>query len=624
MTLAALTPPVLSRFLRPWVGCGVSRLGEFDSVATTDRADPIRDVLAAHRRAFGFALAFSAAISVLALTSSFYMLEVFDRVLVSRSQATLVLLTLIAVLGIAAGGVLDSLRRRLLFRVGMQVGDALSDKVLRAMVAMNSQVGGAAYRNGVRDVDTIRGFIGGPICAALMDVPFLLFYLVVLYFLHPLYLLVVLLGGVVLVALAFLTNAVTNKTLTQSLNMNVRAQAFAEGGVQNADVLEGMGMSSTFVSRWRRQWLAALRLNALASERDARLAATSKSVRLLLQVALMAAGAVLILQYHATGGVMIGATIIGARAVTPIEVLISSWKNIVGLRLVRARLNELLNTAPRREEGMPLPPPEGRLRVTGVQYVVPATRRIVVANVGFELAPGESLGLIGPSASGKSTLARLLVGAWPCTSGSVRLDGADIFAWPRAALNPYIGYLPQDVELFSGTVRDNIARMTEGDPDAVVRAARLAGAHDMILALPKGYETEIGDAGHFLSGGQRQRIGIARTLYGEPRLVVLDEPNANLDGAGEQALIATLAELKRLKVTAIVVAHRPAVLVNMDKILVMSPAGGMAAFGPTSEVLPQVSQPAHAEAPPPAPRPFQGMVMTQPSRPPAAKQGAAE
>ncbi len=624
MTLAAITPPVLSRFLRPWVGCGVSRLGEFDSVATTDRADPIRDVLAAHRRAFGFALAFSAAISVLALTSSFYMLEVFDRVLVSRSEATLVLLTLIAVLGIAAGGVLDSLRRRLLFRVGMQVGDALSDKVLRAMVAMNSQVGGAAYRNGVRDVDTIRGFIGGPICAALMDVPFLLFYLVVLYFLHPLYLLVVLLGGVVLVALAFLTNAVTNKTLTQSLNMNVRAQAFAEGGVQNADVLEGMGMSSTFVSRWRRQWLAALRLNAMASERDARLAATSKSVRLLLQVALMAAGAVLILQYHATGGVMIGATIIGARAVTPIEVLISSWKNIVGLRLVRARLNELLNTAPRREEGMPLPPPEGRLRASGVQYVVPATRRIVVANVGFELAPGESLGLIGPSASGKSTLARLLVGAWPCTSGSVRLDGADIFAWPRALLNPYIGYLPQDVELFGGTVRDNIARMTEGDPDAVVRAARLANAHDMILALPKGYETEIGDAGHFLSGGQRQRIGIARALYGEPRLVVLDEPNANLDSAGEQALVATLAELKRLRVTVIVVAHRPAVLVNMDKILVMSPAGGMAAFGPTAEIMSQVSQGPHPEPTAPAPRPFQGMVMTQPSRPPAAKQGAAE
>jgi len=607
------------------------RLGELDSVATSERADPIREVLAAHRRAFGFALAFSAAISVLALTSSFYMLDVFDRVLVSRSEATLVLLTLIAVLGIAAGGVLDSLRRRLLFRVGMQVGDALSDKVLRAMVAMNSQVGGAAYRNGVRDVDTIRGFIGGPVCAALMDVPFLLFYLVVLYFLHPAYLLVVLAGGVVLVAIAFLTNAVTNKTLTQSLNQNLRAQAFAEGGVQNADVLEGMGMSSTFVSRWRRQWLAALRLNALASERDARLAATSKSVRLLLQVALMATGAVLILQYHATGGVMIGATIIGARAVTPIEVLISSWKNIVGLRLVHARLNELLNTAPRREEGMPLPPPEGRLRVSGVQYVVPATRRIVVSNVGFELAAGESMGLIGPSASGKSTLARLLVGAWPCASGSVRLDGADIFAWPRALLNPYIGYLPQDVELFAGTVRDNIARMTEGDPEAVVRAARLAGAHEMILALPKGYETEIGDAGHFLSGGQRQRVGIARALYGEPRLVVLDEPNANLDGAGEQALVATLAELKRLKATTIVVAHRPAVLVNMDKILVLNPAGGMAAFGPTAEVLPQVAQgpQGDAAAPAAAPRPFQGMVMTTPSRPAPARsssahQGAAE
>ncbi len=611
-------------------------------MANADRADPIRDVLAGHRRAFGFALAFSAAISVLALTSSFYMLEVFDRVLTSRSEATLVLLTIIAALGIAAGGVLDSLRRRLLFRVGMQVGDALSDKVLRAMVAMNSQVGGAAYRNGVRDVDTIRGFIGGPICAALMDVPFLLLYLVVLYFLHPLYLLVVFLGGLVLVAIAFLNNAATNKTLTQSLNQNARAQAFAENGVLNADVLEGMGMSETFVARWRRQWLGALRLNALASERDARLGAASRSVRVLLQVALMATGAVLILDYHATSGVMIGATIIGARAVQPIEVLISSWKQVVGLRVVHARLTELLNVAPKRDEGMPLPPPEGRLRVAGIQYVAPSSRRIVVANVSFELAPGESLGVIGPSASGKSTLARLLVGAWPPTSGSVRLDGANIFAWPRAALSPYIGYLPQDVELFSGTVKDNIARMTEGDPDAVVRAARLANAHDMILALPKGYETEIGESGHFLSGGQRQRIGLARALYGLPRMVVLDEPNSNLDGAGEQALIATLAELKRQKVTVVIVAHRPAILVNTDKILVMNPNGSQAAFGPANEIIPkflsgsapqtelsrQAAQPELAAAAPATEplRPFQPMVMTQPVRAPsdAVKKGAAE
>ena len=570
-------------------------------MSTSDRSDPIRDVLLENRRAFGFALAFSGAISFLALTTSVYMLEVFDRVLSSRSQATLLLLTVIAVLGVVAGGVLDSLRRRLLFRVSLKVGDALSDKVLRAMVAMNSQVGGAAYRNGVRDVDTLRSFIGGPVCGALMDVPFLLLYLVVLWFLHPAYLLVVVLGGAVLVVVALITNAATSKVLTQSLNQTVRAQGFAEDGLKNADVLEGMGMSSTFVGRWRRQWLSAQRLNAEASERDARLGAVAKSVRLLLQVALMGTGAILILNYHASGGVMIGATIIGARAVTPIDVLISSWKSIVGLRVVHGRLTELLNTAPRREEGMALPAPEGRVRASGVQYVVPATRRIVVSNVSFDLAPGESLGVIGPSASGKSTLSRLLVGAWPCTSGSVRLDGANIFAWPRTALGRYIGYLPQDVELFSGTVRDNIARMTEGDPEEVVRAARLANAHDMILSLPKGYETEIGESGHWLSGGQRQRIGIARALFGEPKLIVLDEPNSNLDGAGEQALIATLSELKRMNVTVVVVAHRPAVLLNLDKILVMNPTGGMAGFGPTSEIMPQFAQPP-ANARPTAPQ----------------------
>ncbi|QUD90433.1 type I secretion system permease/ATPase [Phenylobacterium montanum] len=590
-------------------------------MAASVKADPVLEVLSTHKRAFGFALAFSAVMAILALSSSFFMLEVFDRVLTSRSEATLYLLAIAATLAIAVGGVLDSLRRRLLFRTGMQVADALSDRVLRAMIAMNSQVGSAAYRNGARDVDTVRGFIGGPTSGALMDVPFLLIYLVVLFFLHWAYLVVVLVGGLVLTGIAFLNNAVTNRPLTQALNQNLRAQNFAEAGIQNAEVLEGMGMSGAFISRWRQQWLAGLRLNAAASERDARLAAVSKSIRVLLQIALMTVGAVLILEYHASSGVMIGATIIGARAVSPIEILISSWKTIVGLRLTQTRLNDLLNNAPQREEGMPLPPPEGRLRASGVQYVVPATRRIVVAGVNFELAPGEAMGLIGPSASGKSTLARLLVGAWPCSSGSVRLDGADIFAWPRAALSPYIGYLPQDVELFGGTVRENIARMTEPDPDSVVRAAQLAHAHDMILALPKGYETEIGEAGHFLSGGQRQRIGLARALYGDPRLVVLDEPNANLDSIGEQALVATLVQLKQMGVTVVVVAHRPNVLVNVDKILVMHPNGAMAAFGPVQEVMPQFAP----VAPQPSPAPFQGAVFTRP-RPDAgeSKKGAAE
>ncbi|HEX3484427.1 MAG TPA: ATP-binding cassette domain-containing protein, partial [Micropepsaceae bacterium] len=349
-------------------------------------------------------------------------------------------------------------------------------------------------------------------------------------------------------------------------------------------------MSSTFVDRWRKQWVGALRTTSRASDREARISATSKAVRLLIQVALMATGAILILDYKATGGVMLGATIIGSRALQPIEQAIGMWKNIIAVRLARTRLSDLLANAPKREEGMALPAPTGRLQCNSVHYMAPGSRKPILTNINFELAAGEAMGVIGPSASGKSTLSRLLVGAWPPAAGVVRLDGANIYAWPRKELAHYIGYLPQDVELFTGTIRDNIARMSDGDPAAVVRAAELAHAHQMILALPKGYDTEIGENGHRLSAGQSQRVGLARALYGDPKLVVLDEPNSNLDGPGEEALIQTIASLKQLGVTVIVIAHRPSVLADMDKMLVLQANGTVAAFGSKAEVLAQYSR----------------------------------
>jgi ABC-type protease/lipase transport system fused ATPase/permease subunit len=266
------------------------------------------------------------------------------------------------------------------------------------------------------------------------------------------------------------------------------------------------------------------------------------------------------------------------------------WKNIIAVRLARARLSELLLNAPKREEGMVLPAPSGQIQANSVHYVPQGSRKPVLTNINFELTAGEAMGVIGPSASGKSTLARLLVGAWPPSAGVVRLDGANIYAWPRKELSHYIGYLPQDVELFSGTIRDNIARMGEGDPAAVVRAAELAHAHQMILGLPKGYDTEIGESGYRLSAGQSQRVGLARALFGDPKLVVLDEPNSNLDGPGEEALIQTITSLKALGVTVIVIAHRPSVLADMDKMLVLQANGTVAAFGSKAEVLAQYSR----------------------------------
>ncbi|HXC54636.1 MAG TPA: type I secretion system permease/ATPase [Rhizomicrobium sp.] len=547
--------------------------------------DPVRAALAACKPLFGAAFAFSAAMSVLALTTSFYMLQVYDRVLASRSSDTLLLLTVIAVVAIGVFAALDSLRMRLLQRIGLRVGEMLSGKVLRAMVATSSQNGGVTLRSGLRDVDTIRGFVGSPGFAALIDAPFIVVYMLVLFLLSPFFLLIVVIGGAILVAIAAANQRLTNPPLSRSIQLSMRAQTFADDGLRNADVLEGMGMSHTFVARWRQSWLEALAIGTAASDRDSRLSSISRGVRLLIQIFLLGAGALLILDFQATGGIMIGASIIGARALAPIEAIVGSWKSVIAVRLAWTRLVTLLGQAPKRDEGMKLPEPSGQIQVLGLSYVVPGTRRTILSNLSFELSAGETLGIIGPSASGKSTLLRLMVGAWPCSGGTVRLDGANIYEWPRAELSRHIGYLPQDVELFAGSVRENIARLGEGDPDTVVRAAKRAGAHEMILSLPKDYNTDIGDYGHKLSGGQSQRIGIARTLYGEPRYVVLDEPNSNLDGAGEDALLATLADLKADRVTVVIVAHRPSILQNVDKLLVLRANGTVEAFGPRAEIM---------------------------------------
>jgi PrtD family type I secretion system ABC transporter len=530
-------------------------------------ADPVRSALEVNGRLFGVALVFSAAMSILALTTSFYMLEVYDRVLTSRSAATLVLLSIIATIAIAVFSALDSLRLRLLVRAGMRVAASLAPQVLRAMVTVSSRnTASALARQGLRDVDTLRGFIGSPGLAALFDAPFLL------------------VGGAILAAITSVDQLLTSRTLGKSINLSIRANNFADDGIRNADVLEGIGMSATFVGRWRDIWVESLRAGLASSDKDTLLTGLSKGVRLLIQIALLGIGALLVLDFHASGGIMIAASILGGRALAPIESMVSVWKNVVAVRMARNRITELLTRAPKRDEGMALPAPLGRIQVERAGFGIPGASRPIIGNVNFDLLPGEYLGIIGPSASGKSTLVRLLVGAWPCLSGHVRLDGADIFAWPRAELSRYIGYLPQDVELFGGSVRENIARLTEGDPESVVAAAKLAGAHEMILALPNGYDTDIGESGHKLSGGQRQRIGIARALFGDPRFVVLDEPNSNLDTGGEEALVGTLVELKRRNVTVIIVAHRPNILGIIDKMLALRD-GTVESYGPRAEVM---------------------------------------
>jgi len=589
----------------------LSNSGKLNPLAP-QRPRPVRDALAANRRLLMVALSFSAAMSILTLTTSFYMLQVYDRVLTSRSLETLALLTLIAVAALVVYGWLDSLRLRLVQRVAMRTVDALGKKVLRAMIATASQTGGASIRNGLRDLETVKNFIGSPAINVVMDAPFTIVFFLVLVVLHWALLATVIVGGGILIGIAWLSQRLTNASLVQAIDLQSRTHNFSEDGLRNSDVLEGMGMSATFVDRWHSQWSTSMRANTLAADRDSKLTSASRTVRLLIQIALLGLGAFLILNLQATGGIMIASSIIGARALAPIESGVASYKGFIAARLAWLRLEEILNTAPKRDEGMALPAPAGKLSVIRVGYINPLTRKPVLNNVGVELLPGESLGVIGPSASGKSTLVRLLIGAWPCTAGNVRLDGADIYSWPRAELSRHVGYLPQDVELFSGTIRENIARMSEGDPELVVAAAKRAGAHDMILGLPKGYDTEIGQRGHRLSGGQAQRIGIARALYGDPKLVVLDEPNSNLDSSGEEALVFTLAGLKRDGVTAVIVAHRPSILAGVDKIMVLRPDGNVEAVGPRAEVMAQFTRRAQQQ---PQPQQQPGNVVNLPVAP---------
>jgi PrtD family type I secretion system ABC transporter len=386
----------------------------------------------------------------------------------------------------------------------------------------------------------------------------------------------------------------TRKLLARSGTSSIHSLNQAQSAVHNADVIRAMGMAPNLIRRWQQQNAETLALQARASNRGGAITSASKFFRLMLQIAMLGTGAWLVLQAEVTPGVMIAGSILMARALAPVEQAIGTWRSAVAARDAYKRVKQLLAALPARPESMPLPAPSGKVSVEGLAYIHPGATDPVLRGVTFELNAGEAMGLIGPSAAGKTTLARLVVGNLTPRAGHARLDGMDVAEWDSEDRGQYIGYLPQDVELFSGTVRENIARMGEGDTEDIIAAAKLAGVHDLILRLPQGYETEIGDGGASLSGGERQRIALARALYGDARLIVLDEPNASLDSEGEAALVNALQTLSENNITLVVIAHRPSILRNMDKVLVLRD-GAMSAFGPRDEVLPAVTAPRRDE-----------------------------
>lgn len=558
-------------------------------------ASDLFQALLSCRHSFTAVGIFSLFVNLLYLTPSLYMLQVYDRVLASRSHFTLYMLTaLIAGLYLLMS-VLELLRSRVLVRVGAHLDQSLNSRLFTAMFDFSLRQRSAVTAQPLTDLSNLRQFLTGSGPFALFDAPWIPIYVAIGWMFHPLLGWTTLLGIAVLSGLAVLNEFATQGVLKAANTEALAANAYAVGKLRNVEVLEAMGMLGSVLDRWHKRHSRMLALQALASDRAGVIAAASRFVRLLLQSLLLGVGAYLAIEQEISPGSMIAASILGGRALAPVDQIIAGWRGFVGARLAYQRLGELLNAVPQRPRSMPLPVPAGVLSLAGVVAAAPNGGTPILKGVSFELAAGESLGVIGPSASGKSTLARVVLGLWPVASGKVRLDGAEIAQFNRDELGPHLGYLPQDIELLDGTVAENIARFGTVDAELVVAAARLAGVHEMILHLPRGYETAIGEGGCVLSGGQRQRIGLARAVYGRPVLVVLDEPNSNLDDAGENALREALRALRRQGTTVLIITHRPSILGDIDRLLVLRD-GQPQALGPSANILAQLT--GNAGAPP--------------------------
>jgi PrtD family type I secretion system ABC transporter len=548
------------------------------------------------RPVLGVAGLFSFFVSALMLTVSLYMLQVYDRVLTSRHVGTLVLLTILALGLLLFGAVLDWLRARLFVRISLKLDRALAGAVFSAAFLRLVRTGQGSQGQPMRDIESLRQFLTGSGIIALFDAPWAFVFLLVIFLIHPLLGVIAVSGMAILLVLAVLGEFIARKPLQEAAAHGAAAYAFAEANMLNAEVIHTMGMLPRLRTRWILQHEQMLAGQSRAGERAASLTAAAKFFRQILQVIMLGAGAWLVLQRVTTPGVMVACSIILGRALAPVEAAIGSWRALLSARGSYARLHGLLAAAGAETPRLDLPRPTGRLQVEDIVALPPGATRPVLHGVSFRLDAGEILGIAGPAAAGKSTLARLLVGAASPRAGQIRLDDADLVQWHPDALGPHLGYLPQNVELLAGTVAENIARFGPIDAGAVVLAAQRAGVDAMIRRLPDGYNTMIGSFGANLSGGQRQRIALARALYGNPVLVVLDEPNANLDGDGEAALRDAILAQKAEGTTVVVIAHRPSILSATDRLLVLRD-GRVDMFGATADVLPRIIHPTQAQMP---------------------------
>jgi len=537
---------------------------------------------------------FSLAINLLYLAAPLYMLQVYDRVISSASEVTLVMLTLALLLAFIALAGLDAVRARVLTRASIRMDRLLAGRIMTAVIERSPNFAGSRSQL-LRDFDTCRQFVTGMGIHAIFDLPWAPIYIAVIFVLHPLLGSFALGSSILLILMAFINEWIVRPPLSESNEAATRNYSFTEMSMRNTDVVQAMGMTEALLQRWGRDRNRMLERQVIASDRAATMQSVIRFLRLSMQSLILGLGAYLVIERAATVGAMFAASILLCRALQPVEQIVGSWRNLISARSSFRRVYDLLAVNPPRDPKLELPVPVGRLDVEGLSYAPPGTFKPILRGISFRIEPGELLGIIGPSGAGKSTLARHIVGVLTASAGAVRLDCADVSIWPRASLGRYVGYLPQDIELFSDTVAANISRFQTGHDDEVIQAAKMAGVHEMILRLPNGYDTQVGEGGAVLSGGYRQRIGLARAVYGNPSLVVLDEPSSNLDSDGDSALTNCVISLKQSRATVIIISHRPATIGVVDKVLVLRD-GVAELFGPRAEVMARLTRPVPVRA----------------------------
>ena len=564
-----------------------------------DKLNPLQVALEKCRAAFKITFVFAFVINLLMLVTPLYSLQVLDRVIGSGNKQTLLLLSIIIAFVYFIHMLMQIARSFTLIKVGEWLDNTLSPVIFAHSISASATKVNPASSQMLRDFQTLKTFLTSVGINTVFDAPWSIVYIVVLFLIHPYIGFITIIGAVIIVSLAFFNAIATNKTLGEATEFSIKGMGQADVANRNAEAVEAMGMIRNVKKNWSKFNEASLAKQSVASYRNGILSNISGFVRNLIQMSVTGTGAYVVVttsgQDMTTGG-MIASSIIVGRALAPFGNAIGMWKSISGAMKSYKNINSSFDKHQTRDQAMPIPHIDGHLTVENVYYAAPAPSgrpqpampNHILKGVSFSLQPSEILAVVGPSAAGKSTLAKLIVGVWEASSGSIRLDGGDVFSWNRENFGEHVGYLPQGIELFSGTIRQNIARMQDdADPELVIKTAKMCGAHEMILRLPNGYDTDIGPGGANLSGGQRQRVGLSRAFYGDPKLVILDEPNANLDEAGEEALANALKEARKKKISVIVISHRPSILSAVDKVMVIKD-GAVASFGTKKEIAGRV------------------------------------